>query len=206
MIATLAAPGSDTLTLACALAVEERVARRAGARAVRVGVGAGGPLPEGWLVSFGFAGALSSRLDPGTLVTAGRVVAEDGGVLWEGEPVRVPGAVEAVVCAAGAVVDGPEARRVLAVRSGAEVVDMESGVLAATGRLAGVVRAISDTPDGPVGRLVAAARPDGATDWSVVARAALLEPLRTIETARHARRAATSLHRAACVLAEGSRG
>jgi len=196
----------DALTLACALALEERTARRAGARTARVGVGAGGRLPDGRLVSFGFAGALSPRLGPGTLVTAGRVVSEDGSVLWEGEPVRVPGAVEAVVCASESVASEPETRRELAARSGAEAVDMESGVLAATGRLAGVVRAISDGADASLGRLAAAAKPDGATDWGAVARAALLEPRKTLETVRHARRAAASLRRAASVLAEGERG
>ena len=45
------------LTLACALAVEEKVARKAGARAARVSLGARLPLPEGPLVSFGFAAA-----------------------------------------------------------------------------------------------------------------------------------------------------
>lgn len=194
------------LTLACALAVEERAARRGGARACRVGLRAGRPLPDGPLVSFGFAGALTPRLTPGTLVSAGRVVAPDGSVLWEGEPLPVPGAVEAVICASDEVADDPGDRRALAVRSGAEAVDMESGVLAATGRLAGVVRAISDGAGEPVGRLVHAATPEGGTDWGVVARAALLEPARTIRAARHGRRALASLRRAAADIEEGTRG
>jgi hypothetical protein len=194
------------LTLACALAVEERAARSAGARAIRVGIGAGRSLPDGELVSFGLAGALSSKLAPGTLVTAGRVVDADGGVLWEGEPIRVPGAVEAVVCASEHVANEPEERRALARRSGAEVVDMESGVLAASGRLVGVVRAISDGADEPVGRLVGAAKPDGSTDWGVVARAGILEPLTTLRTARHARRALASLREAASQIAARAHG
>jgi nucleoside phosphorylase len=157
-------------------------------------------------VSFGLAGALTDRLVPGTLVTAGRVVDGNGGVLWEGEPIRVPGAVEAVVCASDRVADAPTERRALADRSGAEVVDMESGVLAASGRLVGVVRAISDGPDEPVGRLAGAGREDGGTDWGVVARAVLLDPARTVRTARNARRALASLQGAASALAVGRGG
>jgi hypothetical protein len=193
-------------TLACALAVEERAARAAGARALRVGLRAGRPLPDGELVSFGLAGALGDRLRPGTLITAGRVVDVNGGVLWEGEPIRVPGAVEAIVCASDRVADASQARRALAGTSGADVVDMESGVLAASGRLVGVVRAISDGPDDPVGRLAAAGREDGGTDWGVVARAVLLEPVRSLRTARNARRALASLRRAASALAVETRG
>ncbi len=75
---------SGDLVLCCALASEERAARRAGARTALVGLGAGLPLPEGRLVSFGVAGALVPGLKPGTLVTASRVVDGDGRVLWEG--------------------------------------------------------------------------------------------------------------------------
>jgi hypothetical protein len=187
--------------LACALAVEEGAARGGGARVARVGLQAGLPLPEGRLVSFGLAGALVSGLAPGTLVTARSVVDADGTVLWEGEPLVVPGALTAVVCDAGVVVDDPVARRELARESGAVVVDTESAALAATGRLAGVVRAISDTPERPVGRLARAAVPDGRTDWTAVARALLAEPRATLRTAIGARRALASLRAAATSLA-----
>jgi hypothetical protein len=187
--------------LACALAVEEGAARAAGARVARVGLQAGLPLPEGRLVSFGLAGALVSGLAPGTLVSARRVVDADGTVLWEGEPLAVPGALTAVVCDAGVVVDDPVARRELARESGAAVADTESAALAATGRLAGVVRAISDTPERPVGRLARAAVPDGRTDWGAVARALLAEPGATLCTAIGARRALASLRAAAAALA-----
>src|SRR5262245_57223050 len=62
-----------SVTLACALRVEEKAARRAGARTAVVGLGAGLPLPDGRLVSFGFAGGLEPRFRPGTLVTATKV-------------------------------------------------------------------------------------------------------------------------------------
>ena len=188
---------SLSFTLACALEVEERVARRAGASAARVGLGAGLPLPEGPLVSFGFCGALVPGLEPGTLLTARRVVDAEGTVLWEGEPLDVPGALRAVICAAKAVANEPAERLELAERSGAVAVDMESGALASTGRLAGVLRAVSDAAEEPVGRLGRAARPDGRADWNVVLRAALLEPVTTLRTAIGARRAMTSLSRAA---------
>jgi hypothetical protein len=192
---------AEQLTLACALAVEEGAARSGGARAARVGLQAGLPLPEGRLVSFGLAGALVSGLAPGTLVTARRVVDADGTVLWEDAPLSVPGALIAVVCDAGLVVDDAEARRELARESGAAVVDTESAALAATGRLAGVVRAVSDTPEQPVGRLAHAAVPDGRTDWGVVVRAFLAEPRTTLRTALAARRALASLRVAAAGLA-----
>ena len=196
-----AAVATDQLTLACALAVEEGAARSGNARAARVGLQAGLPLPEGRLVSFGLAGALVSGLEPGTLVSARRIVDADGTVLWEQEPLRVPGALSAVVCDAGLVVDDPSARRELARETGAVAVDTESAALAATGRLAGVVRAISDTPERPVGRLAHAALPDGRTDWRAVARAFLAEPRATIRTALAARRALASLRAAATALA-----
>ena len=189
------------LTLACALEVEEKAARKGGARTALVGLGAGLPLPEGPLVSFGFAGALVPGLEPGALLTAYRVVDPVGRVLWEGPPLPVTGAKPVVICAAEVVANEPAARRALAERSGAVAVDMESGVLAASGRLSGVVRAISDGAEEPVGRLVCAGKPDGGTDWGVVAAAALLEPLKTVRTARDARRALAALQQAAAALA-----
>lgn len=162
-----------------------------------VGLGAGLPLPDGRLVSFGFAGGLEPRFRPGTLVTATKVVDSEGRTLWEGPALEVEGAEPAVVCASDSVANESEARRDLATRSGASVVDMESGVLASTGRLAGVVRAVSDSGDHPVGRLVCAGKADGGTDWKVVAAAFATEPVKSIRTARDARKASAALTRAA---------
>jgi hypothetical protein len=187
----------NALTLACALKVEERAARKGGARTALVGLGAGLPLPEGQLVSFGFAGGLGEALRPGTLVTATKVVDPSGRTLWDGPALQVEGAEPAVVCASKEVANEPEARRELAERTGATVVDMESGVLASTGRLAGVVRAVSDSSGRPVGRLVCAGKADGGTDWKVVAAAFATEPLKSIRTARDARKASAALARAA---------
>jgi hypothetical protein len=187
------------LTLACALEIEEKIARKAGARTARVGLGARLPLPDGPLVSFGFAGSLDRRLRPGTLVTATKVVDVSGETLWEGKPLAVDGAQPVVVCAATAVADGP-ARAAVATSSGAEAVDLESGELARSGRLVGVVRAISDSTERPLGRLALAARPDGSTDLRAVARAFLTQPVTSIRTALAARRALSRLRHAAEVL------
>ena len=187
------------LTLACALEVEEKVARKAGARTARVGLGARLPPPEGPLVSFGFAGSLDTRLRPGTLVTATKVVDVSGQTLWEGEPLPVDGAEPVVICTAPEVADGP-ARAQVASSSGAGAVDLESGELARTGRLVGVVRAISDSSERPLGRLASAARPDGSTDPRAVAVAFLTQPVASVRTALAARRAVAELRRAAEVL------
>jgi adenosylhomocysteine nucleosidase len=197
-------PG-PSLMLACALAVEEKAARAGGARAARIGPGAGLPLPEGRLVAFGLTGALVDGLAPGTLVTARRLVDEEGTVLWEDEPLHVPGAVTGVVCDAGAIVDDAAARLELARRTGAVAVDMESATLAATGRLAGVIRAVSDTPEEPIGRLGQAALPDGRTNWRTVLRALLTEPRATVRTALATKQALTSLRSAAASLAPEAR-
>jgi hypothetical protein len=165
-----------------------------------VGLGAGLELPDGRLVSFGFAGGLVPELEPGELLSANKVVDGSGRVLWEGEPLHVPGARTAVICSTNAVVNQRAARQALAEQSGALAVDMESGVLASTGRLAGVVRAVSDAADEPVGRLVCAANPNGGTNWRVVVRSIVFEPLKTLRTALDARKALAALERAAVSL------
>ena len=193
------------LTLACALEVEERAARKGGAHAARVGLAASLPLPSGPLAGFGLAGALVPGLEPGTLVTATRIVDEEGAVLWEGTPLAVPGARPAVLCAATRVVDEPHERAQLAERTGAVAVDMESGRLAASGRLTGVVRAISDTPRRPVGCLACASTPEGGVAWRMVVKALVSEPFNATRAALGARRALGALERAAASLAEGTR-
>src|SRR5256885_10408504 len=80
---------ADGLTFACAMGVEERIARRLGRTAV-VGLGASRGVPEGRLVSFGIAGALALDLPVGTVIDATRVVDESGAVLWEGGPLGAP--------------------------------------------------------------------------------------------------------------------
>ena len=168
---------------------------------MRVGLGARGDLPPGSLVSFGLAGALVDGLEPGTLVVGNRVVDESGGVLWEGEPPALSGARAVVVCAAGRIVDDAKERAELSRASNAEAIDLESGRLAASGRLVAVVRAISDSPARPAGRLAHAARPDGETDWTAVAVALLRAPRATVRTGLGGRAALRSLGVAATELA-----
>jgi hypothetical protein len=109
----------------------------------------------------------------------------------------VPGARPAVICAATKVVDGASERAGLAVRTGADAVDLESGRLAASRRLAGVVRAISDTPEHPVGRLARASREDGRVRWGVVLLSFVTQPRTAVRAARNARRALAALELAA---------
>ncbi|MDQ3670150.1 MAG: hypothetical protein M3377_07735 [Actinomycetota bacterium] len=175
--------------------------RKGGTRAVRVGLGAVLAPPDEPFMAFGLAGALSTDLRPGDLLTATRVVAEDGTTLWEGEPVPLAGATSAVLCASRRVVDDPRERAALAARSGAVAVDMESGALAATGRLRGVVRAVSDTSDRPLGRLASAVTADGRVAWGAVAHSFARDPIGSARAAVAGRRALVRLERAAAALA-----
>ena len=182
---------ADGLTFACATAAEERAARRAGLRTSRIGLGGLNGVPEGELVSFGLAGSLDG-LGAGAIVDARRVVDERGETLWEGHGLGVPGAVPGTVLASERIVDDPDERSRLHERTGADVIDLESGVLARAGRLRAVVRGVSDTPDRPLGELRGAARSDGRTDLLGLARALArgrLRAWRAVNDARCALRA-----------------
>jgi hypothetical protein len=147
---------SDRLIAACATSSEERAARKAGWQTARVGVCVRRGVPAGELVSFGVAGGLNG-LDVGTVLDATRVVDKSGNTLWEGPGLGI--GTPATIVASSTLLDDPAELRRLREQTGADAVDMESGILAATGRLRGVVRAISDTPAeplGPVGRMVTA--------------------------------------------------
>jgi hypothetical protein len=182
---------ADRVTFACATAAEERAARRAGLRTSRIGLGAANGVPDGELVSFGLAGSLDG-LGAGAIVDARRVVDERGETLWEGPGLGIPGAVAGTVLASDHVVDDPDERRRLHARTGADIVDLESGILARTGRLRAVVRSVSDTPDRPLGGLRNAARADGRTDLPALVRTLARGPLsaaRAISNASSALRA-----------------
>ncbi len=179
------------LTFACATVAEARVARRTGARTVVVGIGACNGVPDGELVSFGIAGGLDG-LATGTVIDAVRVVDERGTVLWEGGPLGVASAVPGTILAAERIVDDPGERAGLYAASGADAADLESGVLARSGRLAGCLRVVGDTPQRPLSGLEGAVRPDGRTSPTGLARALLRRPGAAGRAARDARRA---LHR-----------
>jgi hypothetical protein len=171
------------LTFACATSAEERVAKRAGLPAVRVGVRVANGVPEGRVVSFGLAGSLG-ELRVGDVLDATRVVDETGGTLWEGPGLGVRGARSGVVLGGDVLVHDAAERARLRAASGADAVDMESGVLARSGRLAGVVRAISDDAASMVEGVDSTVHADGRTDlagllrWVAIRRGAALRSMR----------------------------
>jgi adenosylhomocysteine nucleosidase len=175
---------ADGLTLACATTAELRAARRSRTRSALVGLGASSGIPDGPLVSFGLAGALRDDLPVGTVLDATRVVGADGAVLWEGDGLRVPGGRPATILAADRIVDSAEERRLAHEASGADAADLESGPLARTGRLQGVLRVVSDTPERPLGALVGAVKRDGRNDWAGVARGVARSPRAALNAAR----------------------
>ena len=154
---------ADGLTFACATSAEERVARRAGLNAVRVGLGVANGVPEGRLVSFGVDGSLG-ELQVGEVLDATRVVDETGATLWEGPGLGVRGARTGVLLGGDVLVHDVAQRDRLRTASGADAVDMESGTLARSGRLAGVVRAISDDASSAVEGLDGTIHADGRTN------------------------------------------
>lgn len=154
---------ADGLTFACATSAEERVARRAGLDTVRVGLGVANGVPEGRLVSFGVAGSLG-ELQVGEVLDATRVVDETGATLWEGPGLGVRGARTGVLLGGEVLVHDAAQRDQLRAASGADAVDMESGTLARSGRLAGVVRAISDDASSVVEGLDGMIHADGRTN------------------------------------------
>ena len=178
----------DGVILACATRTEARAARRLSPRTVVVGIRAPRPVPDGPVVSFGLAGGLHDRLECGDVLDATRVIAADGRVLWEGAPLGIVGARPGTILAADRIVDDPDERRSLHARTGADAVDMESGTLALTGRLAGCLRAVSDTPARTLGPVATIVGPNGRVRAAGLARA-LARPRETMRALRDVRRA-----------------
>ncbi len=174
---------ADGLTFVAATTAEERVARRAGFDTVRVGIGVANGVPEGRLVSFGVAGSLGG-LQVGEVLDATRVVDETGATLWEGPGLGARGARAGVLLGGAVLVHDAAERDRLRAASGADAVDMESGTLARSGRLAGVVRAISDDASSSVEGLDTTVHADGRTNvlgllrWVATQRADALRSIR----------------------------
>jgi hypothetical protein len=187
---------ADGLTFACATSSEAAVAKRLGLAHAVIGLRGANGIPDGRLVSFGLAGALHDGVALGEVIDATRVVAADGSVLWEGGPLGARGARPGIVVAVDAVVDGAAARRRLHEATGADVADMESGVLARTGRLAGCLRAVSDTPSQVLGPLATVARANGTVRWRRFAGAVGKRPVGTAVAVLAALRALKRLERA----------
>jgi len=185
------ADGLSALTFACATSAEERVARRLGLRTVRVGVRVANGVPAEPLVSFGLAGALGD-LRVGDVVDATRVVDESGATLWEGPGLGVRGARPGVVLGGDVLVHDAAERARLREASGADAVDMESGVLARSGRLAGVLRAISDDAASAVEGVDTTVHADGRTNvaglvrWIATRRGDAVRSMRDALRALHA--------------------
>ena len=182
---------ADGLTFAVATTAEERVAKRLGLTTVRVGIAVANGVPEGKLVSFGLAGSLG-ELRIGDVLDATRVVDETGTTLWEGPGLGVRGARAGVVFGGDAFVHDPIERARLREASGAEAVDMESGALARSGRLAGVVRAISDDAGSPIEGVDRTVHADGRTNvigllrWTATRRSDAIRAMRDALRALHA--------------------
>ena len=183
---------ADGLTFACATTAEARVAKRVGLPTARVGIRAVNGVPPGRVVSFGLAGALHDGLRVGDVLDATRVVDERGETLWQGDPLGIEGARDATVLASHDLVHDADERRRLHETSGADAVDMESGVLARSGRLAGVVRVISDDVESSIEGVDTTIHPDGSTDvvgllrWVATRRGDALRSMKDAVTALRA--------------------
>jgi hypothetical protein len=182
---------ADGLTFVVATTAEERVAKRLGLTTVRAGVRVANGVPDGSLVSFGLAGSLG-ELRIGDVLDATRVVDETGTTLWEGPGLGVRGARAGVVLGGDVLVHDPTERARLREASGADAVDMESGALARSGRLAGVVRAISDEAGSMVEGVDTTVHADGRTNvagllrWVAVRRGDAFRAMRDALRALHA--------------------
>jgi hypothetical protein len=91
--------------------------------------------------------------------------------------------------AADEIVDDPSERRRLHELTGADAVDMESGRLARTGRLHGVLRAVSDTPERQLNGLADSLTLAGTYDWFGLVRAFARQPRGFVRAAADAKRA-----------------
>jgi nucleoside phosphorylase len=100
----------------------------------------------------------------GEVLDATRVVDETGATLWEGPGLGVRGGRAGVLLGGSGLVHDATARDRLRAASGADAVDMESGTLARSGRLAGVVRAISDDASSVVEGFDTTVHADGRTN------------------------------------------
>ena len=186
---------ADGLTFCCATTAEERVAKRLGLTTARMGLGVANGVPEGRLVSFGVAGSLGG-LQVGDVLDATRVVDETGATLWEGPGLGVRGGRRGTVLGGSVLVHDEAERNRLRETTGADAVDMESGTLARSGRLAGVVRAISDDASSAVEGLDSTIHPDGRTNVPGLLRWVVTQRGAAISTIRGAMRALKALEEA----------
>jgi hypothetical protein len=183
------------LTFCAATTAEERAARKLGVETVRVGVRAANGVPEGRLVSFGLAGALHDGVGIGDVLDATRVVDESGSLLWEGPGLGVGRG--ATILGSDALIHDPAERARLHAASGADAVDMESGVLARSGRLAGVLRVVSDDTRSAIEGVDSTVHPDGRTNVIGLVRWIAAKRGAAVRSMRDALRALRALERVA---------
>ncbi len=217
------AAGAPALICVSGLAVEARIARRAGFSTV-VGAGdrqrtaalvAAATAGADFLVSFGISGALSPELRPGDLILSAEIVSADGS--WHGEPAwhrRLAALAQSIGAASAPVLgaddcprDPPDKERAQR-RFGALAVDLESDIVARAAAEAGIpfaaLRAIADPverdlPPAALVPLAADGRPDlGRVFASVLRRPRQLAAL--FRLGQETRRALRALARAAPVL------
>ena len=184
------------MTFCTATTAEERAARKLGVDVARVGVRVANGVPDGRLVSFGLAGALRDGLRIGDVLDATRVVDETGATLWQGPGLGV--GRPATVLGADDLIQAAAERARLHAASGADAVDMESGVLARSGRLAGVLRVVSDDTRSAIEGVDSTVHPDGRTDvvglvkWVAAKRGDAIRSMRDALTALRALEGAVS--------------
>jgi len=186
---------ADGLTFAVATTAEERVAKRLGLKTTRVGVRVANGVPATPVVSFGLAGALGD-VHIGEVLDATRVVDERGTTLWEGPGLGVRGGRRATVLGTDRLVHDAGERARLHASSGADAVDMESGVLARSGKLAGVLRVVSDDAASAIEGVETTVRADGRTDVVGLLRWVAAKRLDAVRSMRDAVSALKSLERA----------
>jgi len=124
------------------------------------------------------------------------VVDEMGTTLWEGPGLGVRGARAGDVLGGGVLVHAAAERVRLREASGADAVDMESGVLARSGRLAGVVRAISDDASSLVEGVDTTVHADGRTNVAGLLRWVATRRVDAVRSMRDALRALRALEEA----------
>lgn len=184
------------LVLVTGMAMEAKLARRAGFSEIVVGSGPEVLLPRlenaarrgaTAFLNVGIAGGLADGLGPGTPVIASEVAGPEGDTIPATESLigalreTLPEAECGLVACAAAPVASVEAKRMLRARTGALAVDMESWQVAEvaqrTGLSVGVLRVIADPADQALpAAAFAALRPDGTIDGLGVAGSILSNP------------------------------
>jgi hypothetical protein len=188
---------------------EERAVRRAAPNArivsIRAGVAAGRHLPEhldGPLILLGLCGALG-LLAVGTVVVCESVTDDVGMVVLGKIPALKAQRVRAVT--APNIVTQASAKRALAYRSGADVVEMEgthvARALARRGFSCAMVRVVSDGSDTDLPPLEGAFDGDGNIRPAAVAIALASDPIAAARFVSDVRRALRSLGEVARTLA-----